>query len=75
MGAKRPLVKSVWQLHHLVYGDTKNKEVTRRIRKGCHRIITLIRRFNFLTDQEINTICLECELKRKYNGKQKAEKV
>ena len=61
--------KTVWQRHHIIYADTegKNKECLRKIRKGVHAAITIIRRFNYLTEQEINTIKLECELKRKYN--------
>ena len=58
--------KTVYQKHHIVYGEGKNKECVREIRKGCHQIITLIRRYKTLTDQEINTILLECELKRDY---------
>lgn len=59
--------KPVFQNHHLIYGDDKNKEVTRRIRKGCHQIVTLIRRYKHLTDEEINTILIECEMKRRFN--------
>jgi len=60
--------KVVFQRHHIIYADAegKNKEVLRRIRKGVHAAITILRRFNYLTEQEINTIKLECELKRKY---------
>jgi hypothetical protein len=63
--------KTIYNIHHVIYGDDKNKEVTRRIRKGCHQIITLIRRYSFLTDQEINTIKLESELKRRYDNEEK----
>lgn len=54
------------QKHHIIYGDGRNKEVVRKIRKGVHAAITLIRRFNFLTEEEINTIILECLLKRRF---------
>ena len=65
--SKKKKKKVIYQNHHIVYGDDKNKEVIRKIRKGCHQIITLIRRYNYLTNQEVDTIKLECELKRKYN--------
>lgn len=63
--------KVIFQNHHLIYENKEKrvKAVTRRIRKGVHQAITLLRRFTFLTDQEINTINLESELKRKYNGR------
>ncbi len=54
------------QKHHIIYGGDKNKEVVRHIRKGVHAAITILRRFNFLTDEEIDTIHLECMLKKKY---------
>ncbi len=59
----------VFQNHHLIYENKEKrvKEVTRRIRKGVHQTISLLRRFTFLTDQEIDTIKLEAELKRKYD--------
>lgn len=60
--------KVIYQNHHIVYESDKNKEVIRRIRKGCHQIITLIRRYKNLTDEEINCILIECELKRGFNG-------
>jgi len=59
--------KPIFQNHHIIYKDDKNKkEVTRKIRKGCHQIITLIRRYKSLTDEEINTIMLEAEMRRKF---------
>jgi len=63
------MAKVVLQNHHVLYDNKEKrvKAVTRRIRKGVHRIITLLRRYNFLTDQEIDTIKLECEMKRKYD--------
>ena len=63
--------KVIFQNHHLIYEDKDKrvKAVTRRIRKGVHQTISLLRRFTYLTDQEIDTIKLESELKRKYNGK------
>lgn len=60
--------KVVFQNHHVLYENKEKriKPITRRVRMGVHRIISLLRRFNFLTDQEIDTIKLEAELKRKY---------
>ena len=68
---KKKVKQPVFQNHHLVYENKEKrvKEVTRRIRKGVHVAITLLRRFNFLTEQEVDTIKLEAELKRKYTGK------
>ena len=60
---KKPIV----QTHHIVYGDDKNKEVTRKIRKGVHWIVSKIRYFKYLTPEEVETIQLEAELKRKYD--------
>ena len=62
--------KVIFQNHHLIYENKEKrvKAVTRRIRKGVHQAITLLRRFTFLTSQEIDTIKTECELKRKYDG-------
>jgi len=60
--------KQIIQNHHIIYPDGKNKEVTRKVRKSIHWIITQIRRHNYLTCQEINCIKLECELKRRYNN-------
>lgn len=61
--------KVIFQNHHLIYEnkDKRVKAVTRRIRKGVHQSISLLRRFTFLTDQEIDTIKLESELKRRYD--------
>lgn len=61
--------KVILQNHHLIYENKEKriKAVTRRIRKGVHQTISLLRRFSFLTDQEVDTIKLEAELKRKYN--------
>lgn len=61
--------KVVYNKHHVVYEnkEKRQKEVVRKIRKGVHRAITLLRRYNFLTAQEVDTIKLEAELKRKYN--------
>ena len=60
--------KQVFQNHHIIYEnkEKKVKEVTRKIRKGVHRAITLLRRYNYLTNQEIDTIKVEVELKRQY---------
>jgi len=65
------MAKTVWNNHHLVYENKEKrvKEVTRRIRKGVHQAISLLRRFTFLTNQEIDTVKTEVELKRKYNDK------
>lgn len=62
-------VKPVTQRHHLVYGPgqgSKNREITRRVRRGVHFAITQLRRYSFLTDEEINTIHLEAELRRRF---------
>lgn len=61
--------KVVFQNHHIIYENKEKrvKAVTRRIRKGVHQTISLLRRFTFLTNQEIDTIKLEAELKRRYN--------
>ena len=58
-----------FQNHHVIYENEEKrvKAVTRRIRKGVHMAITLLRRFTYLTSQEIDTIKLESELKRKYD--------
>lgn len=63
--AKQP----VFQNHHLIYENKEKrvKAVTRKIRKGVHQTISLLRRFTYLTNQEIDTIKLEAELKRKYD--------
>lgn len=62
--------KPIFQNHHIIYANPEKriKEVTRRVRKGVHQTITLIRRYSFLTNQEIDTIKLELELKRKYEN-------
>ena len=65
---KQQKKKVIYNNHHIIYGDDKNKEVIRKIRRGCHQIVTLIRRFKCLSNQEIDTIKLEAELKRTYNG-------
>ncbi len=66
--AKQP----VFQNHHIVYENKERrvKPVTRRIRKGVHQAISLLRRFTYLTNQEVDTIKLEVELKRKYSNEQ-----
>lgn len=64
---KRVKKKIVFQNHHVVYGDDKNKEVVRRIRKGVHAAIRYIRYFNYLTEQEVDTIITEVMLKRRYD--------
>jgi len=60
--------KITQQKHHIIYKSDKNKEVIRKIRKGVHQIITLTRRYNYLTDEEINCILLEVELKRRFGN-------
>jgi len=57
---------TVFQRHHIVYKDDKNKEVIRVVRKGVHQILGLIKRFKHLTPEEINAIILEAELKRNF---------
>lgn len=57
--------KTVVQCHHLIY-ENGNKEVTRQVRKGVHQICGLIRRYNYLTSEEANTIHIEVELKRRF---------
>ena len=59
--------KPVFQNHHVVYPSEKNREVTRRIRKGVHQALTLLCRHKYLTDQEISAVQLECELRRKFD--------
>ena len=61
--------KIVLQNHHIIYEnkEKRQKAVIRRIRKGVHQALSLLRRFTFLTNEEIDTIKTECELKRKYN--------
>ena len=55
------------QKHHIIYKSGKNKkDVIRPIRKGVHAAVTLLRRFNYLTDVEINTIVVECMLKQQF---------
>ena len=61
--------KVIFNNHHIIYEnkDKRQKAVIRKIRKGVHQSISLLRRFTFLTNQEIETIKTECELKRKYD--------
>ena len=68
MGKKTKKKGVVLQNHHIIYENKEKrvKPVIRRIRKGVHMAITLLRRFTYLTDQEINTLKIESELKRKY---------
>lgn len=58
--------KAISQRHHLIYGDGKNKEVIRTVRKGVHFAISMLRRFTYLTDEEIETVKTEVELKRRF---------
>lgn len=59
--------KSVYQKHHIIYGNNgKNKEVVRNVRKGVHQIVGLMKRYNQLSDEEINCIEIEANLKRKF---------
>lgn len=64
------MAKTIWNNHHLIYENKEKrvKPVIRRVRKGVHMAITLLRRFTYLTNQEIDTIKLESELKRKYSN-------
>jgi len=59
--------KIVWNNHHIIYASPQQKEVVRRIRKGVHCAVTMLRRFNYLTPQEIDTVKIELELKKKYD--------
>lgn len=61
--------KPVYQNHHIIYENKEKrvKAVTRKVRKGVHQAISLLRRFTYLTEQEIDTVKTECDLKRKYN--------
>lgn len=63
--------KPVFQRHHLIYQDEKNKEVVRNIRKGVHLAISWIRKFTYLTDEEVSTIKTEAELKRVFKSEEK----
>ena len=61
--------KKCTQKHHIIYKDGKNKfEVTRNVRKGIHFALTMIRRYKHLTNEEIETIKIEAELKRRYEN-------
>ena len=68
MKKKKKVKQPVFQNHHIIYEnkEKRQKDITRRIRQGVHRIVSLLRRYNFLTNQEIDTIKTEAELKRKY---------
>ncbi len=67
MAKKVKKKKVVMNKHHLIYKSDKNKEVVRNIRKGVHLAIRYIRFFNYLTEQEADTIITEVMLKRKYD--------
>lgn len=60
------------QKHHIIYADKENKrrqnDITRLIRNGIHAIVTKIRRFKFLSDEEVDTIKIEAELRRAYGN-------
>lgn len=58
--------KVIYQNHHLIYENEHQKEVTRKIRKGCHAAITILNRFNYLEPQEINALIITILLKDKY---------
>ena len=68
----------VWQQHHLIYGLNDNprrqKDVIVPVRKGVHRLIHWIRRYNYLTNEEVWAICLEAEIKRRFETEEKLEK-
>jgi len=60
--------KKGYNRHHITYPiPKKQQEVVRLVRDGVHYIITLIRRYEHLNNEEIDTIKLECELKRTYD--------
>ncbi len=67
---RRPPKSPVIQKHHVIYqGDLsakKQRDVIRKLRSGVHNIVTKIRRYKSLTDEEINTIKIEAELKREF---------
>lgn len=60
--------KIILQKHHIIYESKQNKEVTRKVRKGVHLICSWIRRYKYLTDEEISTIRVELELKRRFGN-------
>ena len=60
MAKKATAKKTVWQKHHLHYPGDPAGERTVRIRKGVHAAITIIRRFNMLTRDEVEAIQYEC---------------
>jgi len=67
---KQAVKDVITQKHHIIYGGETiygklNPEVTANIRKGCHQVITLIKRYKYLTTEEIWAIMLEALLKWK----------
>lgn len=56
--------------HHVCY----EPEVIRNVRRGVHQVCTLLSRFNYLNDEEINAVFLACELKRKYEDAPQTKK-
>jgi len=70
MAKEKKTKQPIFQNHHVIYENKEKrvKPVIRKVRKGVHQAVSLLRRFTFLTDQEIDTVKTECELKRKYNG-------
>lgn len=68
---------AVWQNHHIIYQGglhaSKQKDITRRIRMGIHSAITIIRRFKYLSPEEVDAIKVEAELRRSYNPERDIE--
>lgn len=64
MARKNP----VWQRHHMHYPGDDPGERTVMIRKGVHAAITIIRRFNMLTKDEVEAISYECMRKLNVGG-------
>jgi len=57
--------KVVWQKHHMHYPGEEAGERVVKIRKGVHAAITILRRFNFLTKEEVEAINYEAMQKLK----------
>ena len=51
--------KVIWQKHHIHYPGEDAGERVVKIRKGVHAAITILRRFNFLTKDEVEALHYE----------------
>jgi len=51
--------KVIWQKHHIHYPGEDAGERIVKIRKGVHAAITILRRFNFLTKDEVEALHYE----------------